>query len=84
MSNWTGASLQVLIQYSNEEACYFFTWGSTTVLLLCNKEKDIPYNFSQLNVKPASKTSFFVGAQNTSWLLSYNPVFDSYVSKMRR
>ena len=59
MSNWTGASLQVLIKYSNEEAFYFFTWGSTTILLLRNKEKDIPYHFSQLNVKPVSKTSFF-------------------------
>lgn len=74
-SNWTGASLQVLIKDSNEEAFYFFTWGST-VLLLQNKEKDIPYHFSQLSFKPVSRTSFFfVRVHNTSWLLSYNPHF---------
>lgn len=42
MSNWTGANLQVLTKDSNEEA--YFTWGSTTVLLL-HKEKDIPLIF---------------------------------------
>lgn len=47
MSNWTGANLQVLTKDSNEEAFYFFTCGSTTVLLL-HKEKDIPCHFSQL------------------------------------
>lgn len=59
MSNWTGANLQVLTKDSNEEDFYFFTWGSTTVLSLHNKEKDIPYHFSQLSVKPVSQTSFF-------------------------
>ena len=59
MSNWTGANLQVLTKDSNEEAFYFFTWGSTTVLLL-HKEKDIPYHFSQLSVKPVSPDFLFL------------------------
>lgn len=84
MSNWTGANLQVLTKDSNEEAFYFFTWGSTTVLLL-HKEKDIPYHFSQLSVKPVSPDFLFLFGYITQadfWVIT--PSFDFYISKMRR
>lgn len=59
VSNRTGDSLQVLIAQSKEEASYLLPCGSTTVLLLSNKEEAILYHFRQLSFKPVSETSLF-------------------------